>query len=142
MNDFTENYSLLFFSLVFLCFGYGILLVFYVNDKISEIDKAHHIKSRQVSEADRKKISDDTNMAKATLGKYCKKLMMIFLAAVLVFNTISIIVKDYNNIYGYIGAYAFPIIAYFVFVFFLLIAMGLKGASILRTGQFFKGLNN
>jgi hypothetical protein len=142
MIDFTEKYSLLFFSLVFLCFAYGILLVFYANDKISEIDKAHHIKSRQAKDTDQKQINDNTKKAKATLGGHCKKIMILFLVLILIFNTVSIIVKGYNDIYGFIGAYAFPIFAYFVFVFFLLIAMGLKGASILRTGQFFKGLNN
>ena len=142
MIDFTEKYSLLFYSLVFLSFGYGILLVFYANDKIREIDKAHHAKSRHANEADQKKISDSTKEAKASFGRHCKKIMLTFLVIILIFNTVSIFVKGYNDIYGFIGGFAFPLIAYFVFVFFLIIAMGLKGASVLHTGQFFKGLNN
>ena len=141
MIDFTEKYSLLFNSLVFLCFGYGILLVFYANDKIREIDKAHYIKSRQASKDDQKEVIENTKKAKTTLIMHCKKIMLFFLVIILIFNTVTIIVNGYNDIYGFIGGYAFPLIAYFIFLFFLLIAMGLKGTSVLRTGQFIKGLD-
>jgi hypothetical protein len=140
MIDFTEKYSLLFYSLVFLCFAYAIFLVFYANDKIREIDKAHYIKSRQASKAARKEVRENTTKAKKILTMHCNKIMLFFLVIILIFNTVIIFVNGYNDIYGFIGGYAYPLIAYFIFVFFLLIAMGLNGASVLRTGQFFKGL--
>ena len=142
MIDLIDKYASLFHSLVFLCFGYGILLVFYANDKIREIDKAHRIKSRQVKEVDQKQINENTRKAKGRLTGHCKIIMLVMLGITLLFNTLSIVIKGYIDIYGFLGGYVFPVSAYFIFVFFLMIAMGLKGATVLRTGQFFKGLDN
>jgi hypothetical protein len=141
MTDFTASYSLLFYSLVFLCLGYGLFLVFYVNDKIRDIDIASNKKSRQANESDQKRINENAKNAKKRLERNCRYIMIAFLAITLVFNTLVIIFKGYDDLYGFIGGFGFPIIAYLVFIFFLMVAMGLKGAILLRTGRFFKGLN-
>ncbi len=141
MEGFTDKYPLLFYSIVFQCFVYGIYLVFYINDKILNIDRSFAIKSRGAREIEKSEIELSTKKNKDKLKTQSKKHMLFLLVIILMFNSVYIINRGIVDIPGLIGGLLFPILSYLLFVFFLLIVLGLKGANILRTGRFFKGID-
>lgn len=133
--DFSDKYGLLFGSIVFLCSIYALFLAFYVNDQIRNIHQPY--KSKKL----KNKPSPEVTEQKLLLVKKSKRIMRFLLMADLAINSAVIIIKGYYDVYGIIGGMLLPVFWYFVFVFFLHVAVGLNGQKILHTGKFFRGLD-
>ena len=139
--DFSDKYGLLFDSIVILCSFYGLFLVFYVNDKVRKINENQKKSLIYGDEKNKEKVNLDFDKQRANLIKQSKRIMLYVLVIDIFINLLLILIKGYYELIGIIGGILFPIFWYFIFVFFLLIAIGLKGQRVLQTGRFFKGLD-
>ncbi len=139
--DFSDKYGLLFDSIVILCSFYGLFLVFYVNDKVRKINENQKKSLIYGDEKNKEKVNLDFDKQRANLIKQSKRIMLYVLVIDIFINLLLILIKGYYELIGIIGGILFPIFWYFIFVFFLLIVIGLKGQRVLQTGRFFKGLD-
>ncbi|MBN2609945.1 MAG: hypothetical protein JXB00_00140 [Bacteroidales bacterium] len=139
--DFSDKYGLLFGSIVILCSFYGLFLVFYVNDKVRKINEDQKKSFIHGDKKNKENVKQDYDKQRVKLTKQSKRIMLFVLLIDIFINLLLILIKGYFELIGIIGGILFPIFWYFIFVFFLLIAIGLKGQRVLQTGRFFKGLD-
>jgi hypothetical protein len=136
--DFSKDYTPLFLSIVLLCSFYGLFLAFYVNDKARKLNETNKRLIRY-NRGNRKEIDKEFDSYRFDLIKRSKKVMIYALAINIIVNILIIIFNAYWTRIGVVGALLFPILWYLIFLFVLLIAIGLKGQRVLQIGNFLKG---
>jgi uncharacterized ion transporter superfamily protein YfcC len=136
--NFTVTYSLLFTSSVILGSIYAMFLVFYINNKAQQINDNNKKRLSKSKEEKVDEINDHFKKKRSILLKQSQKIMLYLLVLDLIINLIIILVEGYYTFLGVAGGLLLPVVCYFIFVFFLWIAIGLKGQKVLFTGKFFK----
>ena len=129
--NFIDNLDFLFSSLVIYCSISLFYLVFLVNDKSQAINKLNLNELKNNKESSEKIINTKYDFKRKELIKKSKKVLMWILFTELLANILIIIIKNYLNLLGWIAGIVFPLIAYLIIVFIMLIAIGLKGERVL-----------